>query len=110
MLAGQVEQGGGGLFQRLAAAGDARLQQASFVEGDEQGSQALRLRVGMALQLLLQRLADGDEGVGQGRADFVILRAAFQGDGGQRAAAFEGAFLQLAECAVQPGGPSSKPC
>ena len=53
MLAGQVEQGGDGLFQRLAAAGDTRLQQTAFVERDEQGSEPFWLWVTVTLQLLL---------------------------------------------------------
>ncbi len=100
MLAGQVEQGGGGLFQRLAAAGDTRLQQTAFVERYEQGRESFWLWVTMTLQLLLQCLANGGEGIGQGSTNFMILRAAFQGHGGQRAAALEGAFLQLAKRAL----------
>ena len=54
----------------------------------------------MTLQLLLQCLANGGEGIGQGCTNFMILRTAFQGHGGQRAAALEGAFLQLAKRAL----------
>ena len=100
MLAGQVEQGGDGLFQRLAAAGDTRLQQTAFVERDEQGSEPFWLCVTVTLQLLLQCLANGGEGIGQGCTNFMILRSAFQGHGGQRAATLEGAFLQLAKRAL----------
>ena len=78
------------------------MQQPAFIQRDKQRGEVIGLFAGVTVgvQLLAQYLTYSGEAALQSGADFYILRAAFQRDGGQRAATLKLAVFQLLQCTL----------